>query len=134
MSETKIGSHVIRFEPPDLFWIAADGDVSEQDMNAITAHLLEASAGMSNVLVLADLSRIGDIERDGRKRAHRAKRPDYRAVALYGANFAARIAITLVLGAARLLGKWNAQSPARFFATEAQARAWLSERRRELSL
>jgi hypothetical protein len=53
-----------------------------------------------------------------------------RAAAIFGAGLIQRALMTLMLNAARLMRPNTPPLPLRFFATEAQARAWLEEMRR----
>lgn len=109
------------------------GSLSADELIAITAFRDEHAPGSPFLLVLGDLRELGAIPVESRKvAAHRLGQFPYGGIALFGASFQARVLAKLVLGAARLLGR-DDRNPVRFFDTEAEARAWLAERARELA-
>jgi hypothetical protein len=81
------------------------------------------------LLVLNDISALRNVPPDVRKlAAHAGVLEIIRAMAVFGGTFAQRIAVTLAVSAARLRIR-GARAALRFFATEAEARAWLEEQR-----
>lgn len=78
---------------------------------------------------LIDMSRVGTISPEARliARAEAGHLP-LRGTAVFGASFHHRVIALLANKAATLLKKDH--QPIAFFATEAEARAWIDERRR----
>lgn len=128
----EIGRHSIFFEPPWLLYYILRGNLSADELVGFIAVRDEVASGSPFLLALADLRELGTIPVEARKvAAHRLKRSPYRGTAIFGASLQARTLAKLVLGAARLLGRED-RNPVRFFDTEAEARAWLAERAREV--
>lgn len=112
--------------------MALRGAVSAEDLKGITAARAELLSDAPFVLALVDARELGAIPVETRKLAARTiPLVTYRGIALFGASFQTRILAKLVLGAARLLGR-EERNPVQFFDTEAEARAWLTERAAEL--
>ncbi len=133
MSERQVGRHSIGFEPPALLRFVIHGDVLPEDGEAFTEFAREHTSGRPFVLLMADLSQLGGIPVHTRKNARRqAEGIPYRGMAFHGASLSARVFAKLVLGAMRLISG-ETDNPVRFFDTEAEARAWLTERARALS-
>jgi hypothetical protein len=105
------------------------GDVSEAEMRRLLDELSASAKGREWVLMLADLSKARSASPGARKLGAQKKEYHVRGVALFGASPRFRIVANLVITASNLLVK-NPDNPFRFFATEAEARAWLDERRR----
>jgi len=109
------------------------GDVTEQEMRALT--MLERSLieGMPYLLKLVDLSRVGAISAGARKAgAEKVHEVPVLAVAIYGMSFPVRVIAELVAKA----GNWIRRikdTPTRFFAREEEARAFLDSQRAKLS-
>jgi hypothetical protein len=127
----RIGRHTVSFEPPRLICFVLCGDISVQEIVDIAAFVQEKTGHLPFVLGLGDLSELGDIPSEARKMgASLIAQTRYGALAFFGASFKALIVAKLVLGALRLFTR--DQVPKAFFDTEAQARAWLEERAREI--
>jgi hypothetical protein len=128
MVEEEIGKHRIRIEPPDLFVVTHDGDISFQEAAAIMHRLEAFTAGKDRVFLLLDVRRAGNMPPEARKGiVGTMGRLPVGGVAIFGATFSIRVAATLMAKAASLL---HPSAPAAsFFASEADARAWLDDRR-----
>lgn len=124
-----IEKHRIYIEPPDLFIFVADGDVSVD----VALRTQEAIAAFERdkdyIFLLADIAGMGAMPVDARKAASRPEATQrLRAFAVYGATFAQRVVLVLVIRAFSLL-KGGDPVHIGAFDTEAEARAWLAERR-----
>jgi len=130
--EKRIGPHLFRWEPPDLIYIAYFGVVDGDTMSAMNAESRQVGAGRKRLFILADMSRVGQSTKEARHRAAEgSKGMPLRGVALVGASAPQRIIAGLVTRGIAILSR-NHENPTRFFETEAQGRAWIEQRRREL--
>jgi hypothetical protein len=82
---------------------------------------------------LNDMSELGHVPSETRKLLTRSDLlPNLKGVAVIGASLPQRVIARLVLHAARLAYPDQPLPPVRFFASEAEARAWIAEARLEL--
>jgi hypothetical protein len=130
--EIRVGKHLFRWEPPDICYLAYDGDVDSDAAQRLSDISRVFTVPQRYVLLLIDLSRTGTISAEARKRSAKGgKGVPIRGVAVFGASPLMRVLASLVGRASDLLSG-NTDNPTRFFATEAEARAFLTERRRIL--
>lgn len=130
--EIHVGSHRVLTQAPDHVHLLLGGDLSVEDALRIQEEIGAFEQDKEYILLLLDISRLGRLSAEARKAAARAgamKR--CRGIAVYGASFPQRVMPILIVKAFTLLNK-NLDSPTAFFDTEAEARAWLSERRNSL--
>jgi hypothetical protein len=127
----------ITIEEPDVAYWCLAGDVTTDDIQAIYEVQTKFCEGKPYIFVLVDVSEIRSISADARRAA--AEGPKIgnstlpvRANAVVGASFHFRIVGTLIAKAAKLIHR-SRENPTRFFETEAEARAWLVERRLEIA-
>lgn len=121
--------HTVFFEEPDTTVWRLIGDISEAEMRALTSLETSLIAGRPHLLKLVDLSRIGSVSAGARKAgAEKVHDVPVLGVAIFGAHFAIRVLADLVVRAGSMLRRIDTV-PTRHFATEAEARAWLAERR-----
>ena len=134
MDSATIGRHTTFFEPPDILFMRLSGPVSEEEAKEIDRVHLAWAAGHPRVFFLLDLSGLESIDPEGRKDASRTVRElPLAGVAIYGAPMKARVLAKLVFTAMNLFKASSADRfPIEFVDTEAEARAWIEERRREL--
>jgi hypothetical protein len=119
----------VSFEPPDLTHWKFVGDVTEAEMRVLTALEKALVEGRPYLLKLVDLSQIGKVTPGGRKAgAEKVHDVPVRGVAIYGASFGIRVLAELVARAGDFLRRIK-DTPTRFFATEAEARAFIESRR-----
>jgi hypothetical protein len=123
------------YEPPDLYITKFVGDIDAADLRRIAEEqnrLFEQQlpGGRDYILALADVSAVGRITADARK-AFGQMAPSVKVcgTAIIGASFPIRVIATLVNKAGNLLANRTQMNPVCFFGTEAEARAWLAERR-----
>jgi hypothetical protein len=125
------GSTIFRWEPPDTCFLVLVGDVSGEDMRRLIAAALAQTASMTYTFGLIDMSRLGAVAPEARLVAkNEATAIPMRGTAVFGASFHHRVIATLINKAGSILKKDH--QPIAFFATEAEARAWLTERREAL--
>ena len=128
-----IGKHQVRFEPPDVYFTRLDGDVSADDvrMQLEGLHALAQRAGHA-IYWLADVRNMGTIAPEGRRAMAAASSTEVREAlagsATFGAGFSKRMLVTLTARAVRLLHP-DKLRPLAFVETEAEARAFINEKR-----
>jgi hypothetical protein len=131
---TYFGKHHHRFEPPDIYYCVLDGDVSADDMKAQIFGLQSLSEKAQRpIFWLSDVSKMGNLTLEARRAAGLASSTEVRAALLgcgvFGAAFGTRVMVGLLVRAARALNP-NRVRPLALVATEAEARAFLEECRR----
>jgi hypothetical protein len=118
----------MRVEPPDLVVVRAQGDLSPEDLREMLDEGRQLAAAVGPVLWLSNISMLGNVPPETRKVAARSGMLTFlRASACTGAGPIQRALITLILNAAKLTGRRTTLPPVRFFATEAEGRAWLED-------
>ncbi|MDI1484001.1 STAS/SEC14 domain-containing protein [Polyangium sp. y55x31] len=131
-SEIRIGAHLFRWEPPDLSYLAYFGDLDGPTSAELSRVSRAFTLGKPRVFLLVDMSKMGRITREARTAsAEGGKDLALRGTAVVGASPHMRVLAGLVTRAISLL-YGGSDNPTRFFTTEAEARAWIAERRREL--
>ncbi len=106
------------------------GDILAEHMQGMYAVVESVSAGPASLFILQDLSRSQNFTAAARKAVATEPRAELIAgVASFGESFQMRVMVAMLDKAARLFGK-QIVTPSGFFATEAEARAWIAERRR----
>jgi hypothetical protein len=123
-----------RFEPPDLYIIRMNGDVSADDMRMqIDALRAIAQRTGGGVFWLCDVTQMGALSPEARRTAAEASKKGVQDVlrgsAVFGASFATRVMVGLMVRAVRIL-KPGKHRPLAFVETEAEARAFLDEQRK----
>lgn len=130
----RTGGHTYRRERAGIMFIRLAGDLAEDDVTAFFdafAKLCEGSR-LSHVFWLIDIGRLGAVSPGARTRAATTPvRPENKGMVLFNGSFQQRVLVTLVDKATSLLQP--DVPPLVFFSTEAEARAWIDARRRELA-
>lgn len=130
MREVLVGAHTMRMELPDVVFFTFVGDVSAAEGPVLLGEWQRFAEERPWTLVLVDLRRSGKIAPEARRLSVRLPLKG-RGTAAFGGGFAQRALATLLIKAYELL-RPEADSPMIFVETEAEARAWLRERRRAL--
>lgn len=127
----RIGNHEVIFEEPDVLLFRVSGDVTEREAIQFCDELVSLTRAARRVFFLVDVTRGGTIDSSARRRLAEGMRPvPNRGSVFVGADFRTRVLLQMVIHAIRLLtGRSN---PAGFVETEAEARAWVDARRRQL--
>lgn len=128
--QLSLGQHEVRFEEPDLLWVSIRGDLSAEETRRLAEYTLEVAAHREHLLVVADLSALREISSDARREmAARTSEVPYRGMAFFGGSFQARLIAKLVVGAMNVFSSRSRDNPICFLEGEAEARAWIEERR-----
>lgn len=132
-SNPMIGKHVTILEDPDILFMRLVGPVTAEEGKEINRLHREFGLEREHVFFLVDLKDLEGIHPDVRKEAGEIlKELPLRGAAVYQASFKARVLAKLILTAMNLFRPESEKAPIEFFDTEAEARAWIEERRREL--
>jgi hypothetical protein len=119
-----VGPHRVELHEPDLCLVVWDGEVTAEHIREAYPLLDGLGGGTRPIFVLQDVSRTRNITAGARKLIS-AQRAAERFVAVisYGASFQIRVIVQMVERVERLFRPSLPQ--ALFFATEAEARAFL---------
>jgi hypothetical protein len=129
-----LGRHATYFEEPDILFLRLAGPCSEAEGMEINRRHRELGRGKERLFFLVDLEELESIHPNIRKdTGNVVKEIALRGAALYKASLKARVLAKLILTAANLFRREEDRMPTCFFDTEQEARAWIEERRRELS-
>lgn len=132
----RVGEHTIEFVPTDLFRVAVIGDVSTTEGLELMSYVERYGSSLPHVLILNELSRAGHIPASVRKHwAESAKKVKIRGSAMLGASFPIQVLARMFQSVVQLFADplpVEQSNPMHFFKTEAEALAWLEERRRSL--
>jgi hypothetical protein len=131
----RIGSHTTWLEEPDLIVLRLAGDVSREDAEAINRRHFELIEGRESIFLLVDMAGLGTDTPAGRKLTSEAlTRMPLRGLAVCHAHLEARVMAKMIISGAELFKtEDSADFPVGYFEDEPSARAWLEERRREIS-
>lgn len=128
-SQKKFGAHTIYFEPPDVYLTILVGVVSGPEMSERNAAIAQFAEGKLWVLGIADL-RAGTLTPEAR-RAASTLTPISRGTAFLCENPRQQMSLSLLATARGAILSSHVDDLG-FFATEAEARAWIAERRKAL--
>lgn len=124
------GNCSIRFEPPDLIATRLSGQISATDVSLAMAEVDRVAGERGRLFSVCDASRGSGITAEARRVfADYSPNSPLEAVGIYGASFQMRIFLKLLVAANELLHSSRRTTRLKIFATEAEARAWIEERR-----
>jgi hypothetical protein len=123
----RIRDHLIGFEPPDICIVRFGETLTADDGRAVYEEELRLAKEHGDIFVLADWKRVRTITPEARKP------PCLLGVAGFGVSFQARVLATLVVSLRRL-AKRPVDGHLFMGADEAEARAWIAERKRDRKL
>jgi hypothetical protein len=130
--ELWVGPHLFRWEPPDMGYVAYNGDVDGPTMMTYTEKSRVYTGDKPRVFLIVNCSKLGRIDAEARRvSANGSKGLALRGVAVVGASRTTRVLASLFVRAIEILNR-NLDNPTRFFENEAEARAWIDTRRRAL--
>ena len=131
--EPNIGNQTTLFEPPDIIFLKLRGACTLEEGTEINRRHREWGKTSSRVFFLIDLAELDRIDPEVRKDATRtlAEVP-LRGMVGYSAPIKAKVIAKLIFTALNLFSNKADKIPLYFTETEAEARAWIDERRREL--
>lgn len=108
------------------------GDIDAPVMLRMNEQLRRAAGGLEHVFLLVDQSRAGAVTAEARRLSvEGTKDLNIADSAVVGASFHMRVIMSLAVRVVNLIRKKKVQLPG-FFATEADAREYIAERRRIL--
>lgn len=126
----EIGRHLVRWERPDLVFLALRGPTSATEAARIRAIYAEIGERVGPYHVVFDASELVFIEAGSRAAWLRDDQPyPFRSVIVFGANFSTRAVVMTVYRAGRLVAPSLFKFPFEFVATEEDARARIHELR-----
>ena len=122
------GPHRIRVELPDIVHVKLEGDVQLEHIRAMYSRL-DNMPNPNRSYLLRDARRVGEITPKAREFLVKASEQTHvAAVVTFGSSFHARVLLTMVVSAVRVL---RPSSPRLVFVkTEQDARAWIEEDRK----
>jgi hypothetical protein len=131
----RIGAHTTWIEDPDLIVLRLAGDVSLEDAEEINRRHFGLIEDREAVFLLVDMAGLGTDTPAGRKLTSEAlTRMPLRGLAVCHAHLEARVMAKMVITGAELFKtEETSKFPVSFFDDEPSARAWIEERRREVS-
>jgi hypothetical protein len=131
-SVKRIGDHTLEFEPPDICVVRLGDTVTEADCEATKEELLRLIKKHGAIFQLIDYSRARTVTPEARKMSAAATVvPGLLGAVGFGISFQVRVLATLTLKL-RTLANRELPIDFRMVADEAEARALIAERRREL--
>lgn len=126
----RFGKHAVRFEAPDIIHSRPNGDIELSDSMTLITFGKGLSRPQKGFFSLVDMSHVG------RQDTAIAKQPEaqeflqmQRAQVFYNASFRQRALIGIFIRLTKLL-KNSSPANAVIFGTEAEARAWIDEARK----
>jgi hypothetical protein len=123
----QIGEQVTSFEEPDLIYVRLSGTVTYEEVQAINTLHLDYSRGRSRIFFLMDLGELEGLSNSVRKAVlETLNQMPIGGFSFYKAPLTARVIAKLIVVGLRLFGK---HIPLQFSDTEAEARAWIEQRR-----
>lgn len=131
--EPNIGKQTTYFESPDIIFLKLRGAVTTDEGLEINNRHREWGKTVERIFFLIDLEELDRIDPDVRKDATRtlAEVP-LRGMVGFAAPLKAKVIAKLIFTALNLFSNKADRVPLQFTPTEAEARAWIEQRRREL--
>jgi hypothetical protein len=131
--EPNIGKQTTVFEPPDIFFLKIRSHVNWEEGSEINRTHREWGKNLDRVFLLIDLSELDRIDPEVRKDATATMATiPLRGMVGFAAPIKAKVIAKLIFTALNLFSNKADKVPLHFTDTEAEARAWIEERRREL--
>lgn len=125
----QFGQQVAWIEEPNIFAMRLSGEVDGPSLDALVAYQVSWSGGKDHVFVLCDLSAVTGATLEARRVLQEARHTTAITHVCFGAKFTTRIFAEMVVRAARLLGSSRPDMEVVFFASEAEARAFIAQTR-----
>lgn len=132
--DPRIGEHTTYFEEPDIIVMRLVGPVSYEEGHEVNVRHLRYGEGRDRLFFLIDLEKLESIHPGVRKEAGLVLRTiPLKGAALYKAPLKAKVMAKLILTAMNTFRKAEDKVPVVFLSDEQEARAWIEQRRRELT-
>ncbi|MDI1449263.1 hypothetical protein [Polyangium sp. 6x1] len=123
------GAQVAWTEEPNIFAMRLEGEVDGPSIDALIAYQVSWASGKDHAFVLCDLSAVTGATVEARRVLQDIRHTTPMTHVCFGAKFATRIFAEMVVRAARFLGTSPPDMEVLFFATEAEARAYIAHPR-----
>ena len=131
--EPNIGNQTTFFEPPDIIFLKLRGTCTWEEGSEINRRHREWGKTVERIFFLIDLAELDRIDPEVRKDATTTLAAvPLRGMVGYSAPIKARVIAKLIFTALNLFSNKADRIPLHFTDSEAEARAWIEERRREL--
>ncbi len=126
--EWNIGPMYVRFEEPDVLYSRGEGSTDAESIRAFNRLAEELARKHGRMYLIADMSKATGMDPQARKASseYTGGRSPFEGMVVCGASFTMRTVVNMMLRAGQLLGR---ESNLHFVETEADARAWIAERR-----
>ena len=122
-----VGEQITGFEEPDLIYMKLVGTVTEDEVRVLNEMQIDFSRGRPRVYFLIDLSALESLSNAVRRAAIEGlNQMPVAGLAVYDAPLTARVLAKLIITGMKLFGK---NIPLQFFNDEADARAWIDQKR-----
>jgi hypothetical protein len=129
----RIGNQLTYFEEPDIIFLKLRGEVTDDEGFEIVRRQRELAEGRERVFFLVDLSELDSLPARVRRAASESMRSfPLGGTVMYKAPIKALVIAKLVMTAMNMFKPERDRSPIEFTDNEAQARAWIEERRQML--
>ncbi len=130
-----VGSHIVEFDAEDACLVRLVGEVSGEDVSRILDLFESLARGSGPAYLLIDLAGVGEMSREARQISGlRQLPPAYAGLVVFGGNYQQQlIAKFATTGGWLLRGRKLGKPRPVCVATEAEARAWLAEKRSKSS-
>jgi|GEM_PF-5394413 len=130
----RIRQHTAWIEPPDIFVTHWRGEITAGDMLAMYDELEKFASLQPHVYSLTIVRDVTVFGAEARKVTAIDPRNRYFvAMAVVGASFHLRVLSTMLMKATALIGR-SRVTPAAFYDTEDEGRAWLAVKRQEFAV
>lgn len=137
MEIVRAADHETYLEEPNVIVVRANGDMSAEEGQELSAAHARWSTAVGGVYQLTDLTKLGRMSNAARKAiAEQSRNIDYLGIHCYGANLTQRVFATLLVTALNLLRPKDQEFEVVFYKDEQSARRGIaasSARRREKS-
>jgi hypothetical protein len=126
-----IGKHSVRFEPPDILFSRPDGDMSVAELKALIAFAESLPRPEKGFFGLLDVSKGGRQDPAAMSLPEAREHTRHqRAIVYFNTKFYHRTLIGMFQRVAKILNLGPRDLPVKVFDTEAEARAWIEEFRK----
>jgi SpoIIAA-like len=129
------GTHLIRFEPPNLFLTRSRGDVNKEDMERSYTTMQVKIDEIGPIYWMTNMSEMGRMSGEARRVQGAPGRvfdpANLLGIAVIGSSFHHRVVAQLAIKASRLLRGDKLPLNVEFFTTEGDAREWVETCRKK---
>jgi len=124
------GKHAVWAEGSETLVLRFGGEIEPHSYQALLDFQHEWIKGKTSYFLLCDLTKIRNVQANSMRQFHNFRKDGPSVtVACFGASFAVRVAAEMSSRAIKALGHPASSTVTRFFATEAEARAFLDDAR-----